>query len=144
MSTLTNVCKQYRLLSCIASPEFSQLENINSKLLDRDNRNKLTIIDGTELLEQVNQITSFMQIQRYQLFPILEDSAEFYKFLLDKNLHNNRNSFDIQVNLITSERQDEDYDDTVLTHLSIAYNYMVPLFDHKQSLPELLKNYSLI
>ena len=141
---IANVCKQYRLLSCIASPEFSQLENICSKLSNRDNRLTLTIIQGTELLEQVNQITSYMPIQRYQLFPILEDSAEFYKFLFDKKLHNNRDSFDIQVNLITSERQDEDYDDTVLTHLSIAYNYMIPLFDQEQTLSAFLKNYSLM
>ena len=141
---IANVCKQYRLLSCIASPEFSQLENIYSKLSDPENRNKLTITQGTELLEQVNQITSYMPIQRYQLFPILEDSAEFYRFLFDKKLHNNRNSFDIQVNLITSERQDEDYDDTVLTHLSIAYNYMIPLFDQEQTLSAFLKNYSLM
>ncbi|KAI6653840.1 hypothetical protein LOD99_3342 [Oopsacas minuta] len=139
---ITDVCKQYKLTSCIASAEFSQLEDIYRKLSDPDNRNKLTITEATTLLVQVNDVTNDMPIQRYQLFPILADSAEFYKFLLDKNLFNNRESFDIQMNLITSERQDEDYDDTVLTHMSIAYSYMMPLFSQEQTLKEFLKQYS--
>ena len=144
LSNIIEVCKQYKLDSCIASPEFDQLDIIFKRLSDSENRDKLTITDATKLLAQINDITNDMPLQRYQLFPILSDSAEFYRFLLDKNLFDNRDSFDNQVNLITSERQDEDYDDTVLTHLSIAYNYMIPLFNKLQTLREFLKYYSLM
>ena len=143
-SNITEVCKQYKLDSCIASPEFEQLDIVCKRLSDSENRDKLTITDATTLLAQINDITNDMPLQRYQLFPILSDSAEFYRFLLDKDLFDNRDNFDYQVNLITSERQDEDYDDTVLTHLSIAYNYMMPLFNKQQTLREFLKYYSLI
>ena len=144
LSDITEVCKQYNLASCIASPEFEGITCIFQRLSDSDNRDRLTIAQATQLLEQINNITNDMPLQRYQLFPILSDSAEFYKFLLDKNLSDNRESFDNQVNLITSERQDEDYDDTVLTHLSIAYNYMIPLFNKEQTLREFLNYYSLM
>ena len=144
LSNITEVCKQYKLDSCIASPEFDQLNIIFKRLSDSENRDKLTITDATKLLAQINDITNDMPLQRYQLFPILSDSAEFYRFLLDKDLFDNRDSFDNQVNLIISERQDEDYDDTVLTHLSIAYNYMIPLFNKQQTLREFLKYYSLM
>ena len=144
LSNITEVCKQYKLDSCIDSPEFDQLDIIYKILSDSENRDKLTITDATTLLAHIYDITNDMPLQRYQLFPILSDSAEFYRFLLDKNLFENRDSFDNQVNLITSERQDEDYDDTVLTHLSIAYNYMIPLFNKQQTLREFLKYYSLM
>ena len=85
-----------------------------------------------------------MPFQCYQLFPILANSAEFYEFLVTNNLFDNRSSIDYHIDLINSERQDEDYDDTILLHLSIAYHYMIPLFNKQQTLKEFLKYYSLM
>ena len=139
---ITDVCEQYTLTSCINSEDYKQLQGIIGKMRNEQYRNNLTISMASSILANVSAVTNDMPIQRYLLFPILTESVEFYKFLREKKLHENRESFYNQVNLITSEKQDEDYDDTVLSHLSIAFIYMLPLFDRNQSLKEFLKQYS--
>ena len=144
ITMIGDICKLYKLYSCIASVEFDLLNLIFKRLSNADIRDHLTLAEATTLSTLFNDIFNEMPFQCYQIFPILSDSAGFYRFLLDENLFENRDNFDNQVNLIISERQDEDYDDTVLTHLSIAYNYMIPLFNKQQTLREFLKYYSLM
>ena len=144
ITMICDICKLYKLYSCIASVEFDLLNFIFKRLSNKDIRDHLTLAEATTLSTLFNDIFNEMPFQCYQIFPILSESAGFYRFLLDKNLFENRDNFYNQVNLIISKRQDEDYDDTVLTHLSIAYNYMIPLFNKQQTLKEFLKYYSLM
>lgn len=142
ISKIPDVCVQYHLSKCLDDPKLKKLEKIIKSV--KEDKAKITGNIASNYMEKLWEILNFSDVFIakicLKIFPAVADCAEFYHFIKKKGFINDRAAFSSQVQLITSQLQHENYDDTVLNQLKPAFMYISPFLDTEQSFTELMNN----
>jgi hypothetical protein len=127
------VCKMFQLEGCLQSNSFKNLEMLYaSKLSDESYWLELQLREASVLLMNIFSLfgTDDELVENWQYLDIIEalaDSGDFYQFLVDMNFvgDGGQAHFQQQFRLVTQQLQGEEYQQEVLSHLSIAYKFVV-------------------
>jgi len=142
ISVIPDVCSQYHLVQCLNDPKLKQLEEIVKSIKTAEDRAKVTGKIANNHMKRIREILNFtdpsIAKKCLKIFPAVANCAEFYQFIQKKGFANDRNAFSSQVQLITTQLQHEDYNETVLNHLMPAFQYITPFLDKEQSLGDLM------
>ena len=143
IENIHSVCKQYQIHGCLKDEGMQRLLEIHGVLVSEEGKTELNAIRSEKYLAEIRKILDLTEENRHALgiFAVVKDSADFYKFLKEKNFSGTEgaNFFMQQHTLITSHLQHEEYNERVLNHLLVAFRYMSPFLDTEQSLPQLMK-----
>ena len=142
ISKIPEVCSQYHLVECLKDSKLMELMDIVNSVKTAEDRAKLTGQIANNHMKKIYQILNFTNIsiaKRYlKIFPAVANCVEFYQFIQMKGFANDRSAFSSQVELITTQLQHGDYNETVLNHLMLAFQYIIPFFDKEQNLEGLM------
>ena len=143
IDNIRGVCDQYHMTGCLVDDGMKELLQIHSVLVSEKGKTELNAIKSEEYLAKIRQILDLTEQNRHALgiFAVVKDSADFYKFLKEKNFKGIEGTsfFMQQHTLITSHLQHEEYNEQVLNHLLVAFRYMSPFLDTEQTLPQLMQ-----
>ena len=138
-----NVVNKFNITGCLTDENLKQLvlmaESLNSELT----KSKLTLADANKKMEIVKEqlcLTTDSDYEFLDLFPVLAESVPFHNFLYSHKFagFEGQERFKQEIQLITAHLQHADYNEIVLNHLILAYEYMVPFIDHEQNLHSLM------
>ena len=136
------VCSQYGLYQCLKDTNLKKLEKMINKIESAEDKaqvtGKIAIKLMKEILELLNFDDPYIGKKCLKIFPAVANCAEFYKFIQSKNFANDTSAFRSQVELITSQLQHEDYNETILNHLMPAFQYICPFLNKTQSFRDLM------
>lgn len=139
---IQSVCEQYNLKGCLRDPQLHKLNELVSELESESSRASLTPVQATEKMVWVKKTLCLEGASGkcLELFAAIADSAAFYQFVRDKHFTGKKGQevFYQQYQLITAQLQHEEYDETVLNHLYIAFRLIEPFMDTHQSFTELM------
>ena len=140
---IQSVCEQYQLQGCLKDPKLAKLLCQVEKLDLEENRAKLTPLNASEMMEEVEKILypeSKASPHCLELFTSVRDSAGFYQFVREKRFVGKEGQamFWQQYQLITAQLQHDEYDETVLNHLYAAFKLIQPFMDTNQNFQELM------
>lgn len=140
---IRSVCDQYQLQGCLKDLDLANLLHQVEKLDLEENRAKLTPLNASEMIEEVEKILfpeSEASLHCLELFTAVRDSAVFYKFVREKRFVGKEGQamFWQQYQLITAQLQHDEYDETVLNHLYAAFKLIQPFMDTNQNFQELM------
>jgi len=156
ISIIPDVCNQYHLQKCLEDPKLEELKVIANSCKNTEDRAKITGQIASNHMKSIWKILKFesssatdsttssdgcvLAKKCLKIFPAVANCAEFYQFIQGKGFTSDtgRSAFRSQVQLITSQLQHEDYNETVLNHLTPAFNYITPFLDTEQTLAELM------
>ena len=143
IENIHSVCKQYQIHGCLKDEGMQRLLEIHGVLVSEEGKTELNAIRSEKYLAEIRKILDLTEENRHALgiFAVVKDSADFYKFLKEKNFSGTEgaNFFMQQHTLITSHLQHEEYNEQVLNHLLVAFRYMFPFLDTDQSLSQLME-----
>ena len=157
ISLIPNVCEQYGLTNCVNDDNLKELKRIANTVNNDEDRGSITGKDATEKIKQIWEMLNFKSYSEAKrclnIFPEVAKCAQFYKFLREKGFTDEKSSrdakgftgeksirdaFTSQVQLITAQLQHEDYNETVLNHLTPAFEYIAPFLDTNQNFTDLM------
>ena len=144
VSNIRNVCNQYSTLSgCRSDPKLKELCGIIDDHVRSKDRFQLTPLKAKEKMVQVKEILCLgenISSKCLEIFAAMADSAVFYQFIRDKQFYGNQGQviFQQQYELITAQLQHEEYDESVLNHLLIAFKIITPFMDKLKNLTDLM------
>ena len=141
---------QYNLHKCLKDDDFEWLLGCASKLESIDEREKLTANQATLLLHRTMRIfcLELSSTEKYreilQIFSALSESAEFYQFLKENKFTRpaGYTLFKKQFALVRDLLQAEDYNEIVLNHLFVAFEFVSPFLKPTQTFQDLMKSVS--
>jgi hypothetical protein len=127
------VCEMFQLEGCLQSDSFTNLETLYLNLSDESYWLNLQLKEASELLLSLFSwfgTDDELVVEDWQYLNIIEalaDSGDFYQFLVDMNFvgDGGQAHFQQQFRLVTQQLQGEEYQQEVLSHLSIAYKFVV-------------------
>ena len=143
---IKDVCRQYHLKECEADDNLKELLQIADELGKEHTRTTLSPEDAIKRMKDVRKLLvpteTDTDYQYLDVFAKVKDSADFYRFLKEKDFIGDKGQdrFDQQYQLITAQLQHEDYDDQVLNHLYAAFKLITPFMDESQTFTSLIKN----
>ena len=146
VNSIHNVCYQYSTLSgCRDDPKLKELCSIIEDHVKSKDRFQLTPLKAKEKMVQVKEILCLGEntsSKCLEIFAAMADSAAFYQFIRDKQFHGHQGQviFQQQYELITAQLQHEEYDESVLNHLLIAFKIITPFMDSSKNLTDLMVN----
>ena len=131
---LEEVFEQYGLKYCLNDPDFKEIRELALTLLDSEERTKITFDDAKRKWRMVREtlcLTEDASPKCLDLFFKIADSAEFYKFLQEKELIGTEgyNRFQQKVDIITRHQELNEYQEIVLNHLFAAFAFIAPIMD---------------
>ena len=155
ISIIPDVCTQYHLQQCLEDPKLIELKAITDSCKSAEDRAKVTGQIASNHMKRMWEILNFegskmdgtnssdssvLAKKCLKIFPAVENCAEFYQFIRVKGFTGDigRSAFQSQVQLIKVQLQHEDYNETVLNHLTTAFVYITPFLDTEQTLTELM------
>ena len=156
ISIIPDVCAQYHLQKCLDDPKIEELKVIANSCKNAEDRAKITGQIASNHMKSIWKILNFegsktdstaassensvLAKKCLKIFPAVANCAEFYQFIKGKGFTTDtgRSAFRSQVQLITAQLQHEDYNETVLNHLTPAFAYITPFLDTEQTLAELM------
>lgn len=138
------VCKKYKLAGCINSGEFAEINQYAEQLQKDEIVNELTILSASHHLKCLKKFLSNVTPPRLKIFEVMMDAQEFYTFFVDDEYYKEerKSVFFDEIELITRDMQNEEYNDKILSHLQIAYNFILPFCDAKQNFTQLMNQIS--
>ena len=139
---IDRVCNQYKTLEgCSNDPSLKQLLAITEESMDRS---KLTLKEAKIKLTLVKNILRMEDSKCLDIFSVMSDSADFYKFVWDKRFYDQKGQkmFTQEYELITAQLQHEEYNEVVLNHLLVAFKIIILFMDSKKNFSELMSNVS--
>ena len=143
IENIHNVCMQYQITGCLQDEGMKGLLDIHSVLVSEEKRNDLNANRSEVYLEKISEILELpdRNWNALRLFAAVKDSADFHQFLKEKRFwgREGTNFFMQQHTLITAHLQHEEYNETVLNHLLVAFRYISPFLDTNQDLKQLVK-----
>ena len=143
LPAIKSVCDSYLLTGCIESNEYKRINSCSEKLMDDNFVNFLTIHDASTYLSDLRRCLSGASPRRLRIFDVMLSAKEFYNFLIDPENEyykpERRKLFFDEIQIITGDLQNEDYNDKILSHLLIAYNFIIPFCVKEHSFRELMK-----
>lgn len=146
INNVYSVCEQYHMKGCLNDERLQDIKTIANELQEVSCRDQLTSKDA---IEKVEKIVSALRLKKrglgydrscLLLFPAIADSTVFYQFIKDKQFYgtNGQEVFRQQYELITAQLQHEEYNEIVLNHLLIAFQYVSPFVDDSQDFEKLM------
>ena len=145
IKNIRNVCHQYSTLKgCKDDPKLEELCDITKDHIRSEDRSKMTPMKAKEKMSQVKQILCLKEgtsSKCMDIFAAMADSANFYQFVRDKQFHGQQGQaiFRQQYELITAQLQHEEYDESVLNHLLVAFKIITPFMDSSKNLTSLMQ-----
>ena len=144
LPAIEQVCESYGLEGCKQSPQFIKIIKFSEKLQDDYFVNQLTIYDASNYLYELRNYLSGASPRRLRIFDIMISAKEFYNFFMDPENEyyktERRKLFFDEIEIITGDLQNEDYNDKILSHLQIAYYFIIPFCFKESSFGELMKH----
>ncbi len=130
VNSLSHVCKQY-LPNCFKDESVQKLcailedTKVRSELKAEFARDKVNLVRKLLLFEDHTDPRCL------EIFAEISNSEDFYKFIQAHNFYGKDGCllFKQQYDLITVQLQHEEYDESVLHHLKVAFNYMTIFMD---------------
>ena len=148
IDVIKKTCEQYHLdeCTCTRDPDFATLIDI---LKLKTNEAELTLQKATETMRDIRRILFLKNdddIEKLQLFAVINDSGEFYHFIREKKFvgDDGQVRFRQQYQLITSQLQHEEYDQIVLNDLYTAFELITPFMDTLQKFHSLMQKVSRV
>ena len=142
ISKIPEVCQQYHLQQCLSDPKLIELVEIVQSVKTPEDRAKVTGQIANNHMKKIWEVLNFTDpstaTKCLKIFPAVANCAEFYQFIQKKGFANDRTAFSSQLELITAQLQHEDYNETVLNHLMLAFQYIAPFLDKEQGLGDLM------
>ena len=140
---IRQVCEQYGLKQCLKDAKFKKMIEIAGQLKEEQSRAQLTPVDSKKNMDFIKKALCLGQSNNYSclnLFSVVADSAAFYQFIKDKKFDGfkGRVLFHEQYQLITAQLQHEEYDENVLNHLRVAYEFIAPFTEADISFYDLM------
>lgn len=142
---ILNVCEQYSLGGCLDDPELDDLKFVVSDVQSEKDRLAMVPVKAVTKLTQLKQQlyvveTKKRQVSPLKLFAAVANSTDFYTFVREKQFYGKKGSaaFQQQYQLITTQLQHEEYDETVLNHLRAAFTLISPFMDSRQNFKGLM------
>ena len=135
------VCLLYDLKICTKDDDLIWLnERAKEHTDDEDKRDQLTPNDATSLLGSVKLRLHSDNPHLSTVFKAAHESEEFYHFLKENKFTKDEGYglFKQQFALVRDQLQSEDYNDTVLNHLFVAFEFISPFLKPKQTFNELM------
>ena len=134
IQTIDAVFEQYGLENCRSDPTLKELLKIMEELRPEGSRAKLTPLDAIIKMKLVKESLCLQDATSYEclnLFPAVANSAAFYQFIRDKQFVGPKGvaHFHEQYQLITAQLQHEEYDENVLNHLRVAFEFISPFME---------------
>ena len=140
---IRQVCEWYGLKQCLKDANFRKMVEIAGQLKEEQSQAKLTPVDGKQKMAFIKEALCLGQSNNYSclnLFSAVADSAAFYQFIKDKRFDGfiGRVLFHKKCQLITAQLQHEEYDENVLNHLRVAYEFIAPFTESDISFYDLM------
>lgn len=146
---VVNCCKQLSLKGCLKDQSFIDLSKIQEELASEDkvNLSSVTAKLATEQMEIIRRTLHFDQMDTLDLFPLFQrviDARTFYNFVQEQffsgshSLSSAVDSFRTWHQIISTQLQNEPFEEQVLHEMSHAFTCIVPFMDKRQSFQELL------
>ena len=144
---IQQVCEQYGLEQCLKDKQMQDMFSIAENLQHEEFRAKITPVDGQEKMAFIKKVLCFEHCHKYDcldVFPAVANSAPFYQFIKDRAFKGSKGRavFDEQYQLITAHLQHEEYDERVLNHLRVAYEFIAPFMEAEISFSDLMEKVS--
>ena len=138
-----NVVNKFNITGCLADENLKQLVFMADSLDSELNKTELTLADASDkmgIMKEQLCLTKDSDYELLDLFPVLAESVPFHNFLYSQKYSGfeGQERFKQEIQLITAHLQHADYNEIVLNHLILAYEYMVPFIDHEQKLHSLM------
>ena len=128
---IKELCKKYHLDQCLKDEKLKEIISITEELKMDNSHSQLTLNDAKVKTALIKNSFSQGQCDVYsclKLFQAIADSDHFYKFITDKHFDGEKGqeTFQEQYQLVTVQLQHEEYDENVLNHLRVAYEFITP------------------
>ena len=143
INQIKQACEQYGLKQCLIDKKLEEMLLIVNKLKTEKSRALLTSIEAKAKMDFIKESLCLQQctdLKCLKLFSAVTDSADFYKFIKDKQFTGSEGQaiFYEQYQLITAQLQHEEYDENVLNHLRVAYKLVAPFMDSEINFCDLM------
>ena len=145
INNIRSVCEQYKTLEgCRNDPRLMQLTTFMEDHVKSEDRSKLTPLEAMEKMRLVKEILCLWEKKSSKclnIFAAMSYSAAFYQFVRDKQFYGRQGQviFRQQYELITAQLQHEEYNESVLNHLLIAFKIITIFMDSKKNFTELMQ-----
>ncbi len=144
VNNIRSVCDQYSTLkNCLQDPKLQELCAIMDDHVRSEDRSRLTPLEAKEKMTKVKEILCLKgktSSKCLEIFAAMADSAAFFQFVKDKQFYGQQGQaiFRQQYELITAQLQHEEYDESVLNHLLVAFKIITPFMDQGKTFTELM------
>ncbi|XP_065828093.1 uncharacterized protein [Oscarella lobularis] len=144
ITTIVNVCEQYQMRGCLKDSRFKELKEKGTVFEDSSRIEQMTTGQCSDLKKAFDRLLDYVGPDRLHLFDAVKESEEFVKFIRDAKFYtkSGRDSFMQQIALITNQLHGEEYNDTVLNHLVVAFRCVAPFADPEITFEKLLQELS--
>ncbi|KAI6653727.1 hypothetical protein LOD99_3231 [Oopsacas minuta] len=143
LPAIKRVCDAYSLTRFTDSHEYRKINQYSEKLQDDKLVDVLTIETASTYLNDLRRCLSGTSPRRLRIFEVMLSAKEFYNFLVDPENEyyktERRKLFFDEIEIITGDLQNQDYNDKILSHLQIAYNFIIPFCFKDLSFPKLMQ-----
>ena len=145
INNIRSVCEQYKTLEgCCNDPRLMQLTTFMEDHVKSEDRSKLTPLEAMEKMRLVKEILCLWEKKSSKclnIFAAMSYSAAFYQFVRDKQFYGQQGQviFRQQYELITAQLQHEEYNESVLNHLLVAFKIITIFMDSKKNFTELMQ-----
>ena len=139
-----HVCSQYNLKICLKDNDLLWLRDRAAKHTGDNKNYQLTPNDATSLLGIIKMHLHTENPHLFTVFNAVQESEEFYHFLKENKFTKDKGYalFKQQFALVRDQLQSEDYNDVVLNHLFVAFEFISPFLQPKQTFCELMVSVS--
>ena len=143
LPAIKRVCEAYALNGCTRSHEYIKINKYVEKLQKDEMVDVLTILTASQYLVDLRECLSGNSPRRLRIFEVMLSAKDFYNFLVDPENEyykpERRKLFFDEIEIITGDLQNQDYNDKILSHLQIAYNFIIPFCFREYSFSQLMK-----
>ena len=144
IENIHNVCEQYQLEGCLQDKQLTELKELADKLGPEDVQSQLTTVQAIESMKCIRELLCINKDAEsshcWAIFQSVANSAEFFRFVKEKQFYEaeGQTIFLQQYQLITAQLQHEEYNESVLNHLLVAYSIIILFMNTKQTFKELM------
>ena len=145
IDVINKVCTSCGLQGCLQDSQLKQLVDLATKLKDDSKRDEISLEDAKLHKMEVERALYLQSESDYKcldLFPAIADSKDFFTFVQKRQFIGRAGQMQFQtfLELITAQLQhdSDEYEQTVLNHLSAAFQLISPFTDKSQTFSELM------
>ena len=142
IAAVIEVFEVYEMQGCLSDAITTDLRRINNEC--KEGCNPENAGQNSTIIEKAFQLTNSRK--HMMLFKEIKDCESFYLFLKDQFFSNDEDnnicmgetSFRSWYEIISNQLQNVEFEQQILHHLSTAFEFMMPFFDKKQTVKELI------